>query len=414
LSPTVFDTGIGQSIQAQFMQLQGDAVAHASYMEGIQTGKFPKSHERWPFYSALDNPPQLSNDVPWLEHNRPIGKPFFVYETQLGGPTKYRAEWPLLIAAAGAIQDWDAACWHFWSFDTYDFTAPAPYTKNGHLSFPGNGAYQYDYTFDEVEQAAMRAAGAIVKNNLAAPAPSPTVFSWGRAALYDPRSMDYAGDYDGGKGLMDMLATTYAFGERIAIDPSQADYLKTTGPVIRKDGFEKSNPLKASPNVTHDYHKGFVLFDAPGVASYTGFFGQYGASVIGFQNGVSIKNIQHLDPKNTPYPSGAEKYLSFTLASEDGKPLNLCQRAVLVLVSSSFNSGLQITSKPDGQIDWKGGDAPILVTRVGATIQASALSGMRYKMLDFNEKILAEGVIGTDGRLKIPADKPVWLTELTR
>ncbi len=414
LCPTVLDTGIGQSIHAQYVQLQGDAVAHASYMEGIQTERFPKNHRRWPFYSALDNPPQLSNDVPWLEHNRPEGKPFFVYETQLGGATKYRAEWPMLIAAAGSIQDWDAACWHFWSFNNYDLASPTPYSTKSHLSFPGNGAYQYDYTFDEVEQAAMRAAGAILRNSHAAPAPKPTLFSWGLPALLDPRSMDYAGDYDGGKGLMDMMATAYTYGERIAIDPQQKEFLKTRGPVVRKDGFEKPSPLQASPHVTHDYHKGHVLFDAPGVASYTGFLGQYGGATVAFRNGVTLRDVRHSDPKNTPFPSGAERYTSFTLVSEDGKPLAQCQKALLVLVSASFNTGLKVTTKPGGELDWKWGDGPVLVTRVGASIVAPALVGMRYRCIDFDERVLAQGVIGRDGILKIPADKPIWLTELER
>ena len=414
LSPTVLDTGIGQSIQAQYMQMQGDAVAHASYMEGVQSEKFPRSHKRWPFYSALDNPPQLSNDVPWLEHNRPVGKPFLVYETQYGAPSKYRAEWPMLIAAAGSIQDWDAACWHFWHFDNYDFTKDTPYTYDAHISFPGSGAYQYDYTFDAVEQAAMRAAGAIMRNSLAAPAPKPTLFSWGLPALNDPRSMDYGGDYDGGKGLMDMLATTYAYGERMAIDPNQKEYLKTTGPVSRKNGFEKPNPLKASPDVEFDYQRGCVVFDAPGVASYTGFFGQYGAKAITFRNGITLRDVQHNDPPAIAFPSGAEKYLSFTLASEDGQPLAQCRRAVLTLVSACFNTDTKVTTKTDGGEEWNWGKGPILTTRVGATLVAKQIAGMRYRMIDFDEKIWAEGVVPTSGVLKIPADKPIWLTELTR
>ena len=414
LSPVVLDTGIGQSIQAQYMLMQGDAVAHASYMEGVQSGKFPAGHQRWPFYSALDNPPQLSNDVPWLEHNRPVGKPFFVYETQYGAPSKYRAEWPMLIAAAGSIQDWDAACWHYWHFDSYDFARDAPYSSGGSISFPGSGAYQYDYTFDATEQATMRAAGAILRNNLAAPAPKPTLFSWGLPALTDPRSMDYGGDYDGGKGLMDMLATAYTSGERIAIDPTQKEYLKTTGLVSRKNGFEKVNPLRASPDVEFDYHRGHVMFDAPGVASYTGFFNQYGADAVTFRNGVTLRDVKHIAPADAPFSGGEERFASFTLASEDGLPLSRCTRAVLTLVASSFNTGTKISTKPDGSEDWNWGKGPILTTRVGATLTAKPIAGMHYRMLDFDEKVLVEGIVPKDGVLKIPADKPVWLTELTR
>ena len=413
LSPTVFDTGIGESIQAQYLLMQGDAVAHDSYMEGIQTEKFPRTHKRWPFYSGLDNPPQLSNDVPWLEHNRPVDKPFFVYETQFGGPTKYRAEWPLRIAAAGAIQDWDAVCWHYWSFDGYDLTKENPYTGGG-IAFPGDGAYQYHYTFDEVEQAAMRAASAILRCSLAAPAPKPTVFSWGLPALLDPRSMDYAGGYDGGKGLMDMMATAYTSGERIVIDPAQKEFLKTNGPVTRWNGFEKSNPLKASPDVEFDYQRGHLIFDAPGIASYTGFLGQYGAAAVTFRNGVELRDVTHNDPPGMPFPSSAERYTSFTLASEDGRPLSECRQAVIALVSAAFNTGTKVETQADGSLKWNWGAAPILVTRVGAAIHAKQIAGMRYRMIDFNERALTEGTVGADGILRIPADKPVWITELTR
>lgn len=109
LSPLIYDTGVGQSIQAQFLQQHADAVAHASYMEGVETGRYDERHKRWPFYSGLDSQPQMCKDVPWLEHNRPTGKPFLCYETQFGSPSKYRAEWPVRIAALGSIQDWDAA-----------------------------------------------------------------------------------------------------------------------------------------------------------------------------------------------------------------------------------------------------------------------------------------------------------------
>lgn len=411
LSPVLLDTGIGQSIQAQYMQMHGDAVAHASYMEGLELDKFVTTHKRWPFYSGLDTPQQMCKDVPWLEHNRPVGKPFLCYETQFGSPSKYRAEWPVRVAALGSVQDWDAACYHYWSFGQYDFTKDLPY--HGALAQPGPGAYQYDYTSDELEQATMRAAGAVFRNRLVAPAPKPTLFTFGRPALLDPRSMDYAGDY-GRTGLMDMMTTTYVNGMRLAIDPNQKEFLKTEGAVTRFNGFERPCPLKPSPQVEYDYQRGHVMFDAPGAAGYTGFLGQYGADTVKFANGVELRDVTHADPPATPYPSGAERFTSFTLASEDGRPLAECRRAVLVLVASSFNTGLSIKPKAGGGHDINWGREPVLVTRVGATLVAKPITGMKYRMIDFNERLLAEGTVAADGTLKIPADKPVWVTELER
>lgn len=412
LSPTLFDTGIGQSIQAQYMQMQGDAVSHASYMEGLQLGRISPEHKRYPFYSRLDEYPHLSNDTPWLEHNRPVGKPFLCYETQFGSPSKYRAEWPILIAALGSAQDWDGANYHFWSFGQYDLTKAEPYGGQG-LAWPGDGAYQYDYTSDEVEQATMHAAGAIFRNRLVAAAPKPTLFSFGKSALYDPKSMDYGGEY-GQTGLLDMMTTAYANGMRLNIDPKQTEFMKTEGPVVRFAGYEKPCPVRPSSQLEYDWQRAFVKMDSPGVACYTGFLSQYGSEVVKFKNGVKISNIQHNEPKGSAYPALPERYTSFTLASEDGLPLPACKRAVIALVSSSFNTGLKIKRKPDGTYDTNAGTTPILVTRVGAKIVARALAGMQYRMIDFNEKVLAEGVVNPKGVLTVPSNKPVWLVELTR
>jgi hypothetical protein len=415
MSPVVFDTGIGQSIHAQYMQMHGDAVAHASYMEGIQINSanaIPVTDKRWPFYSGLDKLPQLCNDVPWLEHNRPVGKPFLCYETQFGSPSKYRAEWPLRVAALGSVQDWDAACYHYWTFDNYKPVARDRYAGL-ELAKPGPGAFQYDYTSDELEQAGMRAAGALFRHQLVAPAPKPTVFRYGRAALYDPRSMDYGGDYNH-TGLMDMMETAYASGMRLVIDPNQKEFVKTEGPVARRDHFNKGCPLKPSDQITYDYQRGFVMMDSPGAASWTGFWGQYGQAAVKFANGVALSDVVHVDPPGTAFPAGEEKFVSFTLASEDGKPLKECSKAVLVLVASSSNTDLAFPKKADGTFETKYGKAPVLVTRVAASVSAPQAAGMKYRMIDFNENVLAEGVVGADGTLKVPADKPVWLVELTR
>jgi hypothetical protein len=60
------------------------------------------------------------------------------------------------------------------------------------------------------------------------------------------------------------------------------------------------------------------------------------------------------------------------------------------------------------------GKAPVLVTRVGGTVTAPALAGMRWRMIDFNQRVLAEGAVGADGILRVPADRPVWVAELER
>lgn len=410
LSPLIYDTGIGESIQSQYLHQQADAVVHGGYMEGDELAALDPQSRRWPWYSGLDAPPQLSKDVPWMEHNRFPGKPFLVYETQYGSPSKYRAEWPARIVAAGSLQDWDGVNFHYWSADGYDLDEATPFS-GGRLPSPGPGAFQYDYTTDEVEQAEMRVMGAVFRHVLVQPAPSPTVFRFGRPALYDPKSMDYAGAY-GRTGLMDMMTTAYTRGMRLIIDPTQAEFLKTEGPVTRFNGFERSSLIKPTAEIEFDVQRSHLVMDAPGVASYTGFLGQHGSPDLRFANGVALTGIVHRDPPGTPYPAGDERFTAFTLASEDGRPLASCTKAVIALVSSSCNTGLKVDRGQRKITDY--GSAPILVTRVGGTLTAPALAGMQWRMIDFDGHDLAHGTIAADGVLEIPSNRPVWLTELHR
>jgi hypothetical protein len=144
------------------------------------------------------------------------------------------------LAALYDLQDRDAACWHCRHFNHGDFAREEPFA--GPLAKPGPGAFPYEYAFDEVEQASRCAAGAIARHGLVAPAPRPTVFTFGAPALHDMRSMDYAGAY-GRTGLMDMMTTAYASGMRLVIDPAQPEFLATDGPVHRFNGFERSPRL---------------------------------------------------------------------------------------------------------------------------------------------------------------------------
>ena len=82
--------------------------------------------------------------------------------------------------------------------------------------------------------------------------------------------------------------------------------------------------------------------------------------------------------------------------------------------SPEYATGTSIAPKADGRLEMNWGQPPVLVTRVGATVVAKTIAGMRYRMIDFNEKVLLDGVVAANGELNIPAHLPVWVTELTR
>ncbi len=404
LSPLLYDTGIGESIQAQYIHQQADAVSHCAYMEGFSPDSDPADPEH-PFYSILDQYPRISNDVPWLEQNRTPDKPFLCYETQMGNPGKYRAEFPLRLAALASIQDWDAAVYHYWTIGKYAFNEPDSLT--GDLSFPGPGAHQYDFTFDEVAFAVRRLAGQIYLHGHADPAPDPTTFVFGRKSMYHPQSMTYGRSYGPGM-LQDMLYTTYRHGSRIVIDPTVEED-RIEGPKVRADGYLVPRIIKPNEHITFDTTRRQLTFDTPGAAAYVGFFADHGKETLSFGNGVTVSNITFHNPKDTPYPvTDDEKYFAFGLVSTDGKPLPEAQTATIALVSTSSNTGLDLSGEKP-----KYGTSPVLVTRVGATIHSEALNGMTYVMKDYLMNEIASGTI-EDGTLTIPGDQPIFCVDLTR
>lgn len=421
LSPTVYDSGNSFRIQSAYMHRFADAVSTCSYTKGM--GHDPND-ERFPFFSQLDDSPRTSWGVPWFEQSTNLNQAHFVYETNIDNRTKYRAEYPLRVAALGSIQNWDIICWH---------TYPG---RDGELLDPDQPFQRYvqcggDYFTirgDEVYIAALRAAGEIFRGRLAPPAPHPRVFRFGRKSLLDPRSMDYGKSF--GDFADHFIGTTYRYGSRVVVDPGREDD-EVEGHTIRPNVFE-SNPVKPNDAITYDWRRGFVTMDAPGVASYTGFFGEYGAPTVAFGNGVKFTDITFDNPERIAYPVTPEEgYCSITLASCDGKPLAGTRRAVLVPVSTSFNTGyrLDLTKSNQGrqsagpkdcppQEHWgawleNGGEEPVLVVRVGVTVRSEAIDGMKYTFRDWYMNDIGCGVV-EDGKLEVPSDKEVWLVELSR
>ncbi len=438
LSPTIYDTGIGYEIQSQFLHQNADAVSHDAYVNGwgpayrepdLSTAKNENRRmlaqadaERiaantGPWVNWLLKPPGISQGVPWLEHNKTEGKPYLVYETQIQQPAKYRADFPLRLAALASIQDWDWISWHYFSphdsigMEENAFDRPLDVTSGDHPQ-------GYHFTYDEVQNALMRQAALIWRNENLAPAPNPTKFIYGRKSLTDGDSMDYAGSY--GTTGFDMLQTTYQYGVRIEIDPTREDD-EVIGPVVKFSDRNTHNPYTPTPAITFDWKKGYLLFDDPESVAFTGLLAKYGKEVK-FENGVTLKDVRIVNPEGIFSPvTEDEKYIAFALTSEDGKPLAETKKASIALMSTSFNTGFSIdeakilagtgSKPPKGTV--VAGKLPVLVARVGATIESPALTGMNYTFRDWHMKSIGSGRV-TDGKLVIPADQPVFVVELER
>ncbi len=422
LSPMLLDTGDGFRTQAVWLHQHGDASTMCSYL--WQTA-WDREQKRFPFLSGLDEPPRTAMGIPWAETARIPGKPFFIYEFQQNNPDKYRAEVPYRIAAIGAVQDWDIINFHLFGRPN-DPAEATPYSKRMNYSHAGNGGSieGVHYKNDEVYTAALKGAGLLFRSGALKTVAKPTVMTFGRRTLYAPEGADY------GKSFADfgekIISTANRFGLHMLCDPKQ-EQDSVVGPLV--DPFlQQANPMRPTDQIEYDWHKGHLKLDAPAVASYTGFFAQHGGPVT-FSSGVTLDKISIVNDAGISYPmSDAEKYVSFSLVAQDGKPLAESKSVYCSLVSTSFNNGFKLnhdnvargdlgyTGKPYEGMEWgeKTPGPPVLYARAGAVVTAKALAGMRWKAVDWHLKTVSEGKVGADGVLTIPADKPIFSIELSR
>ncbi len=422
LSPMLLDTGDGFRTQAVWLHQHGEASTMCSYL--WQTA-WDTQHKRFPFLSGLDEPPRTAMGIPWAETARIPGKPFFVYEFQQNNPDKYRAEVPYRIAAIGAVQDWDIINFHLFGRPN-DPAEATPYTKQLNYSHAGDGGSIEGVHFknDEVYTSALKGAGLMFRNGALKTVAKPTVMTFGRHTLYAPEGADY------GKSFADLgekiISTANRYGLHMLCDPTK-EKDEVSGLVL--DPFlQQANPLRPTDQIEYDWHKGHLKLDAPTIASYTGFFAQHGGPVQ-FTSGLTLDQVRIINDPGISYPmSDTEKYVSFTLVAQDGKPLAQSASIYCSLVSTSFNNGFKLkdenvargdlgyTGKP--YQDMQQGDEkaapPVLYARAGAVVTGKAIAGMTWQAVDWHFKPVVNGTVGADGVLTIPADKAIFQIELKR
>jgi hypothetical protein len=155
---------------------------------------------------------------------------------------------------------------------------------------------------------------------------------------------------------------------------------------------------------------------------FTGFFGRLRGSPDGMRfarAGATLRDVVVRNPPGMPYPvSRDERYVTFALTSADARPLKRCGRAILSLVSTSFNTGFRLgLDKPLREFHGAGaaerGRLPVLVARVGATVRCAAIDGMAYTLYDWEMRPIGRGTV-RNGELRIAPDQPIFFVELVR
>ncbi|NJK91429.1 MAG: hypothetical protein HC904_06130 [Blastochloris sp.] len=260
----------------------------------------------------------------------------------------------------------------------------------------------------------MKTAATMFKNGALKTVENPTTFVFGRDLLFDPASMDYGKSF--GPHAEKLAPTAFRYGLHMSVDPTLEKSTVQGRLVLPR--VHEGNPIRSTPEIEWDWRRSHLHLDAPSASAYTGFQAQYGGPVTFQASQLSLSDVVINNPPNAPYPvTEQEKFISFGAVARDGKALPQSRSIEISLVSTSFNTGANY--KPESVLKGKplegasSGQAPVLVSRVGATLQAPYLPGMNYRFLDWHFREIAQGKVGPDG-LKIPADQPVFLIELKR
>jgi hypothetical protein len=427
LSPMILDTGDGFRIQSVYLHQHGDASSMCSYIWQTATSRGQK---RFPFMSGLEEQPRLAMGIPWLEVGKIPGKPFFVYEFQMNNPDKYRAEVPYRIAALGIIQDWDIINFHLFGRPN-DPALEAPYRQAINYSvyapnWTGATVEGVHYKADEIYASAMRAAGQFFINSTLRTVEKHTVMTFGRRSLYDPVSADY------GKSFAELgpkiTPTAWQYGCHMVVDPTREKDTVEGRTLVR--GLMEPCPIRPTDQITFDWQRGFMKFDAAAGVSWTGFLADQPEPVVKFSNGVRLSDVRVINDEGVNYPvTKDELYISFAAVAEDGLPLERSKAVMVSLVSTSFNWGFKLNHDSVAEGDFghrgtpykgmvRGGDVkgkpPVAYARAGGVVTAPQLRGMTYRWLDWHFRRIGTGRVGDDGRLVIPADKPIFYIHLER
>ncbi|MCC7348931.1 MAG: hypothetical protein IT446_00045 [Phycisphaerales bacterium] len=146
-----------------------------------------------------------------------------------------------------------------------------------------------------------------------------------------------------------------------------------------------------------------------------------------FKSGEKLQDITLNIPDCTPYVRKDERFVCFALCSQDDKPLADSSDIVAMAVSTSWNTGFKLDpDKFDAEMKITHGHGPksaanaivpgtkpVLVTRVGWTLDAPWLTGMTAERYDFSLKAYRTGKL--DGpSLHVSAEEPLFFVELKR
>lgn len=396
--PVVIDTGASYSPQSAYEQTVGSGYAFAMYYQMTNTAA---DNPRFPWLVPLLMPPDMGN---WMVQNKIEGFPGLIYENMIFEPAKYRADYPLRLAAFAAIQDLDVIDWHFYGDHKYGKNAVP-------INMPNAGHYWNAVVFgnDEVLMAMQLLAGNIFVHGELKQPEKPTVLVVGQDVLYGT-----GGNWGTlGKALS---ATAMQHGLRLRFDPN-AKQSHFIGP----HGETYTDVVRPTPEITYRWKQGIMTIESPRVLVLAGFV----PANFTFAGGEKLSGLSVRTPPGSAFATDDERYVCFAMTSRDGLPLAGSNDIIVSAVSTSINTGFKFDPKKFDQeyaklnghgplasaASLEPGTLPVLVSRVGWTFTAPWLKGMEAVKKDFSLQSFDKRSIPGDS-ITVTADEPLFYMQL--
>jgi hypothetical protein len=300
----------------------------------------------WGNDSMLTRPPGLYV----LDSHRLADKLSVIYETQRGRPSRYRAEYPYMLAAMTDWQDFDIVVWHGnWIGANLDEQLLAGGALPPATTHFWNGVH---LEHDPVMSAAVALAGRIFLTGGVGTADDPVTYTVGAGGIFSLDNFN-------GIGGREMSLATFTRGSRIVLKPDSPGGVQADGKPVAPAA-PVTTALAMGKHVLWDWPRGRLIIDSPTVKVYAGRTCESHR----FEGGITLSGF------DTPF-------VAFAMVSADGRPLtgpDACRRAYVSAVFDARNTGFDYDYQvPGGPIEQakavkKVGHPPVIVDRVAYTL----------------------------------------------
>ncbi|MBN8217434.1 MAG: hypothetical protein J0L75_12385 [Spirochaetes bacterium] len=302
--PFSFDTQFKNTLPWLYANAKAD-VTHAGIYQ-------------WALTSSLTAPPSMYV----VDGNTVEGKPLIIYEINTSRPNPARAEFPMRLAAFASWQDWDGVFWHYWNEagakGDARFQLPRAIPDREYLESPlpildksdAIGDTGFTHATDPVMCASLALAGRLFLGFHLAPSPAPS-----RVQVGD----DLVFGYDGFSGIKQTRAA-FARGARISFAGPAVRGSKIDGEPLSE---QVSEAVASGEEILWDWPNGRLLIDTPTAKAYVG---PTDGLPYRFKDGIVLAKA-----------SGVP-FVTFALASADGRPLTGPQASTRMLVNAVYDA----------------------------------------------------------------------------